>query len=145
MTDYLFPVNPSDTSELLPHLILDYPEDDIDDEGEVREEVKEYVELIHPENDFDGIMDYIGAMDPECGVLVDGLNNPTHVIGYHQKMSEEDARSVLEEIEDRLGYELTSDEGLQTLSGEDIRKRHPKPAGWTNDGTFVAGKTTGSE
>lgn len=145
MTDYLFPVDPSDTAELLPHLVLDYPEGEIDDEGDVREEVKEFVKLIHPEKEFKRITDYIVAMDPECGVLIDGLNNPTHVIGYHDKMSEEDARSVLEEIEDRLGHELTTDGELQALPGEDIRNRHPKPAGWTKDGTFVAGKATGSE
>lgn len=145
MTDYLFPVDPSDTSELLPHLVLDYPKGGIDDDGEVREEVKEYVEFIHPEKELNGITDYIGSLDPEYGVLIDGLNNPTHLIGYHEKMSEDDARSVLGEIENRLGYDLTIDEELQALSSEDIRKRHPKPAGWTKDGTFVAGDTTDSE
>jgi hypothetical protein len=45
---------------------------------------------------------------------------------------------MIEEIEDRLGYELSHSGTLEALSDSDVKEHTPKVAGWDDDDSFVA-------
>lgn len=152
MTNYLFPVQTGETGELLPHIAADKPteftvgdltDDPEDGRTEIPDNVLDVLERLYPDQDIakkcSNLLELTDALDPGRGILVhEYYSQPHTVIGYHESLSEDEARAVISEIEERLGYELDGKEDIEPLSEEEITNKLPKTAGWTRDGEFRA-------
>lgn len=152
MTNYLFPVQTGEAVELLPHIAADKPTGftvgDLADDPEERlaeipDDVLDVLDRLYPDQEVSkkcsNLLELNDALDPDRGILVQEYYSQPHtVIGYHESLSEDEARAVISEIEERLGYELNGKQDIEPLSEEEIMNRLPKTAGWTRDGEFRA-------
>jgi len=141
MGNYLFPVRiENGKSKLLPHVAAEIPtEFTFTSSDDIPVEIASTLEKLHPNKEFDNFHDIIDALEPNTGILTHELHSKPHsVLGYHEDMSEQEAREMINEIEDRLGHELKETGDLEPLSSEKIEGHWPKTAGWNKSGDFVA-------
>lgn len=141
MSNYLFPVQIENGSvTLLPHVATEIPRNiKFTSSDGVPSELEPVLEKLYPNEKFENLSDMTDALRPTTGILVHELNMQPHsVIGFHKDLSEQEAHKIIQEIENRLGYELEGTDGLESLSSDEIEDYWPKTAGWNKDGDFVA-------
>jgi len=140
MGNYLFPVRSDSKIQLLAHVAAEIPTKwSTGPDGDLPDEVDAVLDKLHPDAKIDSISEAVEALHPSKGILVHEWSSRPHaVIGYHEDLTEEEARKMIAEIETRLGYELEDKKELTILTADEIEDYYPQTAGWNHESEFVA-------